>query len=119
VRNLDEIVQVAGVTAVFVGPSDLAVDMGLTPRRGAIDGPHADALTSIARTCRRHGMPAGIFGGTTQAVTQYAQLGYGIIAVTSDAALIRGGAIDMLRDLRATTEAGSPGPDAADESEAS
>ncbi len=35
VRNLDEIAAVAGVTAVFVGPSDLAVDMGLhaAPRR--------------------------------------------------------------------------------------
>jgi 4-hydroxy-2-oxoheptanedioate aldolase len=119
VRNLDEIAQVAGVTAVFVGPSDLAVDMGLTPRRGAIPGPHADALASIALTCRRHGMPAGIFGGTTQAVTQYAQLGYGILAVTTDAALIRGGALEMLRSLRATTEAASPGPDVAEESEAS
>ena len=31
VRNLSEIAPVAGVTAVFVGPSDLAVDMGLHP----------------------------------------------------------------------------------------
>ena len=111
VRNLDEIARVPGVTAVFVGPSDLAVDMGLTPRRGAIAGPHAEALAEIARTCREHGVPAGIFGGTAQAVTQYAEMGYSIIAVATDAALIRGSATEMLRGLRVTTEAGSPGPD--------
>jgi 4-hydroxy-2-oxoheptanedioate aldolase len=118
VRNLDEIVRVAGVTAVFVGPSDLAVDMGLTPRRGAIAGQHAEALAQIARTCREHGMPAGIFGGTSQAVMQYAEMGYSIVAVATDAALIRSTATEMLRGLHATTEASSPGPGAADESEA-
>ena len=118
VRNLHEIAAVAGVTAVFVGPSDLAVDMGLTPRRGAIAGQHAEALAEIARTCREHGVPAGIFGGTSPAVTQYAELGYSIIAVATDAALIRGGATAMLDGLRAPAEAGSPGPDTAEESEA-
>lgn len=118
VRNLDEIATVAGVTAVFVGPSDLAVDMGLTPRRGAIAGQHAAALAQIARTCREHGVPAGIFGGTSEAVTEYAEMGYSIIAVATDAALIRGSATAMLDGLRSATEARSPGPDAADESEA-
>jgi 4-hydroxy-2-oxoheptanedioate aldolase len=118
VRNLDEIAQVPGVTAVFVGPSDLAVDLGLPPRRGGIPGPHADALAAIARTCAQHGMPAGIFGGTAEAVTQYAGMGYSIIAAATDAALIRGGATEMLRGLRAAAGARSPGPDAAAESEA-
>lgn len=117
VRNLDEIVQVAGVTAVFVGPSDLAVDMGLAPRRGPIAGQHAAALAAIARTCREHGMPAGIFAGTSQAVTEYAEMGYAILAVTTDAALIRGGATEILPGLRARIEAVSPGHHAADESE--
>jgi 2-keto-3-deoxy-L-rhamnonate aldolase RhmA len=105
VRNLGEIAQVPGVTAVFVGPSDLAVDMGLPPRRGPIAGQHADALVQIARTCGEHGVPAAIFGGTAQAVEDYAAMGYTIIAVTTDAALIRSGATEVLQGLRARAEA--------------
>jgi 4-hydroxy-2-oxoheptanedioate aldolase len=97
IRNIDEIVQVDGVTAVFVGPSDLAADMTLPPRYGAIPGEHAQALGLIADTCHRHGMPVGIFGGSPDAVSQYSDMGYQFFAVTTDAALIRAGAESYLR----------------------
>jgi 4-hydroxy-2-oxoheptanedioate aldolase len=119
----DEIVRVPGVDAVFVGPSDLAVDMGLPPRRGAIPGEHATALAAIARICQDSGMPAGIFCGTFPAVTQYAELGYTILAAVTDAALIRAGAADGLGTLRtpsaesAPARAEPPGLNPADESE--
>lgn len=117
VRNLDEIVQVEGVDAVFVGPSDLAVDMGLHPRRGPIAGEHATTLAGIARTCQERGVPAGIFCGTFRAVTEFEEMGYTILAATTDAALIRAGAAEGLQGLRARAEARSPSPDPAEESE--
>jgi 4-hydroxy-2-oxoheptanedioate aldolase len=101
VRNLGEIVQVEGVDAVFVGPSDLAVDMGLAPQRGPIAGDHESTLAGIARTCQENGMPAGIFCGTFPAVVQFGDMGYTILAATSDAALIRAGAAEGLQSLRA------------------
>jgi 4-hydroxy-2-oxoheptanedioate aldolase len=100
VRNLDEIAAVKGVSAVFVGPSDLAVDLGLRPRRGPIDGEHADTLAAIARTCQAAGVPAGIFCGTFLAAEQFEAMGYTILAATSDAALILTGATQGLQDLR-------------------
>jgi 4-hydroxy-2-oxoheptanedioate aldolase len=108
VRNLSEILQVEGVDAVFVGPSDLAVDMGLQPQRGPIDGDHAATLAGIARSCERGGVPAGIFGGTVRAVSQYEAMGYTIIAVASDAAFLRAAAARDLQALRAPAVTGSP-----------
>jgi 4-hydroxy-2-oxoheptanedioate aldolase len=108
VRNLDEIAAVPGVDAVFVGPSDLAVDMGLQPQRGPIDGGHAATLAGIARSCERGGVPAGIFGGTVRAVSQYEAMGYTIIAVASDAAFLRAAAARDLQALRAPAVTGSP-----------
>ena len=108
VRNLGEIVRVEGVDAVFVGPSDLAVDMGLPPQRGPIPGEHAATLAGIARTCQQAQMPAGIFGGTVQAVADFAEMGFTILTAFTDAALLRAGAIQGLRDIRATTAAPSP-----------
>jgi 4-hydroxy-2-oxoheptanedioate aldolase len=117
VRNLDEIAAVPGVDAVFVGPSDLAVDMGLAPRRGPIAGQHAATLAAIPGACQQHGTPAGIFCGTFPAVTQFAELGYTILAAATDAALIRAGATEGLQLLRTRAQAPPPGPDPADESE--
>jgi 4-hydroxy-2-oxoheptanedioate aldolase len=108
VRNLGEIIQVEGVDAVFVGPSDLAVDMGLPPQRGPIPGEHAATLAGIARTCQQAGMPAGIFGGTVQAVADFGEMGFTILTAFTDAAVLRAGAIQGLRDIRATTAAHSP-----------
>jgi 4-hydroxy-2-oxoheptanedioate aldolase len=107
VRNLSEILQVDGVDAVFVGPSDLAVDMGLAPQRGPIAGDHEATLAGIARTCQENGVPAGIFCGTFQAVAQFGGMGYTILAATSDAALIRAGAAQGLQSLRAHPGSGS------------
>jgi 4-hydroxy-2-oxoheptanedioate aldolase len=108
IRNLPEIIGVEGVDAVFVGPSDLAVDMGLAPQRGPIPGDHAATLAGIARTCQQAGMPAGIFGGTAAAVADFAEMGFTILTAFTDAAVLRAGAIQGLRDIRAATEAPSP-----------
>lgn len=113
VRNLSEIAAVEGVDAVFVGPSDLAVDMGLHPRRGPIPGEHATTLAGIARTCQDGGMPAGIFCGTFEAVTEFEEMGYTILAAVTDAALIRAGAAAGLQGLHARAEARSSSPDTA------
>lgn len=107
-RNLGEIAAVQGISAVFVGPSDLAVDMGLEPRRGPIDGEHAATLASIPRTCREHGRTAGIFCGTLEAVAQFQAMGYTMLAAVTDAALIRQGATQLLHALRADPPAGAP-----------
>jgi 4-hydroxy-2-oxoheptanedioate aldolase len=108
VRNLPEIIAVQGVDAVFVGPSDLAVDMGLAPQRGPIPGDHAATLAGIARTCQQAGMPAGIFGGTAAAVADFEEMGFTILTAFTDAAVLRAGALQGLRDIRAGTVAPSP-----------
>lgn len=55
--NLDEILEVPGIDATFIGPYDLSSSMGLP---GQLDHPHvAAAQAKILATCRRHGIPAG------------------------------------------------------------
>lgn len=57
VRNFSEILKVPGISAVFLGPIDLAVDMGL---KGDISDPRVmDALHSMIREAAAAGIPAG------------------------------------------------------------
>jgi 4-hydroxy-2-oxoheptanedioate aldolase len=57
-EQLDEILAVPGVDAVFMGPSDFAISMGLAPRSD--DPEHRRRLDGMPAVCRRHGVVAGI-----------------------------------------------------------
>ncbi len=59
VENIEEIISVPGVGAIFVGPSDLAISYG-------VNGNHPDVVNAIARVvaaCKAHDVPCGITTG--------------------------------------------------------
>jgi 4-hydroxy-2-oxoheptanedioate aldolase len=61
VRNAAEITAVPGVDGVFVGPSDLALSMGLEPS-GLQPGRHADAIDAVLKACRDNGVVTALTG---------------------------------------------------------
>ena len=63
VKNIDEILSVPGVDAVYVGPSDLSLTMGCKPRLDQTDPPVVEAQQKIVEACKRHGVAAGIHNG--------------------------------------------------------
>src|SRR4026207_859891 len=61
-KNLDDILSVDGVDAIYVGPSDLSLAMGLKPRLDQTDPPAVDAQKTIqaARQRRAEDGVAGV-----------------------------------------------------------
>lgn len=58
VHNIDEILSVDGIDAVFIGPYDLSASMGIT---GQFDHPdYIKARATILDACERHQVTAGI-----------------------------------------------------------
>jgi 4-hydroxy-2-oxoheptanedioate aldolase len=92
VENLDAILAVPGVDAVYVGPSDLALGHGMTPTLNATDPEHVRLIETIVDHCRRHGIVAGIHCDSVETVRRWHARGYGMFTVGSDAALMRQGA---------------------------
>ena len=87
--NLDAICKVDGVDGVFIGPNDLAADMG---HRGDI--PHPEVQAAIADAIRRiraHGKAPGILVGEADG-QRMLDLGALFVAVGSDLGLVRMGA---------------------------
>ncbi|MBI2765298.1 MAG: hypothetical protein HYX53_05210 [Chloroflexi bacterium] len=106
VRQLDDILAVPGIDAVYVGPADLSITLGLPP---AMDngGAFEDARLTIAGACKRHGVTAGIHANASLAA-KHAAAGYQMITVSGDVGSIAAGAA---RDLKAVREsAGSVQP---------
>ncbi len=83
VRCLDEILSVPGVDAVYVGPADLSVSLGLAP--GNNDGKPAfdEALAAIVAGCERHGVIAGCHT-VSELCRRRIEQGFRMITITSD-----------------------------------
>jgi len=101
---LDDILAVEGIDGVFIGPSDLAADMGFIGQAGAAEVKAAvlDAMTRIVAS----GKAAGILMLDTDLQMQCRDIGATFIATEIDVTLfarnIRGAANDAITRLRMT-----------------
>ncbi|MDJ0769359.1 MAG: aldolase/citrate lyase family protein [Ilumatobacter sp.] len=90
VSNLDDILTVPGIDAIYVGPADLAISLGLGPAGNEGDPVFDGALETIVAACRRHGVVPGIHSTGALTPLRRAQ-GFRMITVTSDALAMRAG----------------------------
>ncbi|MCC6714835.1 MAG: 2,4-dihydroxyhept-2-ene-1,7-dioic acid aldolase [Gammaproteobacteria bacterium] len=98
VRNVESIVEVAGIDAVFVGPYDLSASMGLM---GEVSHAEVTAAIAIVRdACSRRQMPLGIFGLDPRAIRPHLEQGFSLIAAGCDSAYVHGGGRNTLAQLR-------------------
>jgi 4-hydroxy-2-oxoheptanedioate aldolase len=93
VENLDAILAVPGVDAVYVGPSDLALGHGIAPTLNPTEPEHERLIETIVEGCHRHGVVAGIHCDGVETARRWHARGYGMFTVATDAALIRQGAM--------------------------
>jgi len=84
VKNIDEILKVPGIDAVYVGPSDLSLTMGCKPRLDQTDPPVVEAQLKIVEACKRHGVAAGIHNGTAAYALKMIAAGYQFVTLASD-----------------------------------
>jgi 4-hydroxy-2-oxoheptanedioate aldolase len=96
---IEEIAAVEGVDGIFIGPSDLAADMGLIgqPSHPEVRAAVEDAIARI----RAAGRPAGILAFDPAVVRRYIELGVTYAAVTSDVTLLTSSARQMAASFRA------------------
>lgn len=86
VKNIDEILKVAGIDGLFIGPYDLSASMG---KIGLTDDLAVqEAIVQVKRRAEQMKMPLGIFSATIEAAIPYIQAGYQLLAVGIDTMLI-------------------------------
>jgi 4-hydroxy-2-oxoheptanedioate aldolase len=100
VEVADAICSVGGVDGIYVGPSDLAIALGVEPVMMHRDPDHEEALRFILDACVRNDVVPGIHALHREEAARYLDLGYRLVTVCSDVGLVRGGArnaIDVAR----------------------
>lgn len=103
--RIDEIVATPGVDAVFIGPNDLAVSSGLEPSYRAENPIHHEKIEQILAACQRGNIVAGIYSGSQEMARHWWELGFGMVALASDAVLLRQTVQAQLRALREEPQA--------------
>jgi 4-hydroxy-2-oxoheptanedioate aldolase len=86
-RNIAQIAAVPGVDAIYVGPADLALSLGLPPKQG-LDVPPLDGfVSSVLTACANADVPAGIAGDPAE----MAKYGFQMISAGTDATFFLAG----------------------------
>ncbi len=97
VAALDDILAVDGVDGVFVGPADLAADMGYLGQPGAeeVQAVVRDVLTRI----RAAGKAAGILTSDQALAQSYRKMGVEFLAIGSDVGVLNSGLRGLLSNF--------------------
>ena len=105
--NIDDILSVPGIDAVYVGPADLSLTLGLPPRMDNEAEPFERARRAIADACGKRGITAGIHANASLAA-RHAEAGYQMITVSSDLGSMAAAAGADMRSLRDGGPSGQP-----------
>ncbi len=98
--NLEEILAVRGLDAVFVGPSDLGQSLGYGPGMDREEPAVVEAIDGVLAAARERGLAAGIFAGTPEYASRMARKGFQFVNVSSDAQLMASAAANVIAALK-------------------
>jgi 4-hydroxy-2-oxoheptanedioate aldolase len=100
VGAIEAILSVPGIDGVMIGPTDLAMDMGLPPRADHPDPEHRRLCNLVLEACQDHAVVPGIFTAGAEEGARRAAEGWRFLPVGSDIQYTLQGAIGALRKVR-------------------
>ncbi|ARQ14444.1 2,4-dihydroxyhept-2-ene-1,7-dioic acid aldolase 2 (plasmid) [Rhizobium etli] len=103
---LDAIASTEGVDGVFIGPADLAADMGHLGKPGAPEV-QSEVERALAKI-QSHGKAAGILIGDLSLAKRYLELGATFVAIGNDVTLLANATTKLLGDFKKADAAKPP-----------
>ena len=96
--NVEEILQVEGLDGVFVGPTDLALTLGMTPGPEHSQPDLEEAIAHILAMTKKAGKKAGIFcsGGKGSAIRR--DQGFDLVVATAELYILKKALVQEFKD---------------------
>jgi 4-hydroxy-2-oxoheptanedioate aldolase len=104
VDAIEEIAAVDGVDAIFIGPADLAADMGYPGRAG--EPVVLETIEKAITRIKAAGKPAGILNSDPKLANRYIELGAKFVAVGTDVTLFAQATANLARSFKGGPEGG-------------
>jgi len=99
-ENLEDILSVEGLDAIYVGPADLSQSLGGKPGADFEDGVVPEALDTIIEAAKRHGVYAGIHNASAAYARRMFDKGFQFATVQSDLVFLRTKAAEVASALK-------------------
>jgi 4-hydroxy-2-oxoheptanedioate aldolase len=96
IDNLDSILDVKGIDGIYVGPSDLAFSLGLTPKLDHEDPTILKIYERLIAECGKRGIHAGIHCGSPEYAARMIQMGFRLTTIANDAGLMAKAALEAV-----------------------
>ena len=84
IERMEEIISTPGLDAVYIGPTDLALALGLPPVMDNDDPKHVATVNRILETCRRHNVVAAMHTASSKYTQRYIDQGFGMVMLVPD-----------------------------------
>ena len=89
VANIDAILDVPGIDAVYIGPGDLGLSMGLAPALDREEPEILEHYETVLRACEKRGIYAGLHTATAAYAARMMQMGFRFVVLASDSVIMR------------------------------
>ena len=104
-ENLDQILSVKGLDAIYVGPSDLSISHGYPPGGDKPDEWMMAALKKVLDGCKRHNVQPGIHCGSPTYAKRMIDMGFTFVTVGGDTRFVTTGAAAAVAEMRSEAPA--------------
>ncbi len=102
VENAEDIAAVSGVDALFIGPLDLSVNLGIAQQ---YEHPlFVEAMTTVAAACRQHRKAAGILVPDPAYLSPWIATGFSFLVVGSDGGCVAKGLREIYSACKASSD---------------
>ena len=100
-KNVDEIMSTPGLDGIYVGPTDLAISLGIPPG-GPLTEPRLDeAINTILAAAHKHGIVPGIHTSAQADSIRVIERGFKFVTVCSDTSMLAEAARTAVKTVRA------------------
>ena len=99
-ENLEEILDVEGLSGIYIGPADLSMALGCTPKFDQEEQPVVDAIEKIIATAKSKQKWVGIHNLTPAYALRMTDLGANFVTIASDMRFMSAGAEEAIKEFR-------------------
>ncbi|NKC12870.1 MAG: 2,4-dihydroxyhept-2-ene-1,7-dioic acid aldolase [Gammaproteobacteria bacterium] len=108
VANMEAIMATPGLSGVYIGPSDLSLSYGYTPKLDHDEPAVLEIIGQICECAKRHGILAGIHCLSPAYAKRMHAEGFDMVTLASDNRLIAAGAAEHIALVRASDAGDGP-----------
>ncbi len=98
-EQLEDILSVEGLDAIYVGPSDLALSLGHKPRLDPVEKVVVDAIEHVLTRALKAKIPAGIHTESPAYAEQMLTKGFRLVTVGTDVRLLQAKGTEVLQAM--------------------